>query len=345
MKVLIIGGTGLISTAILEQLVHRGDSVTLFNRGFSLLRGPEPDQIIHGDRNDRQALQKALAQGPYDAVIDMVAFSPDQTKMLLEALPGKARQLVTCSTVCVYGGPMTKVPAQDDEPHRPVGDYGRNKSAIEAALMEADGKNGLRCTVIRPSFTTGEGATASGLLFDDSTVSRLRQGLPVVIMDDGKAAWAIAHVSDVASAFVGALGNDQAYGQAFHATSDEHADWNGVFSALAEAAGALSPCFAHIPSQWLYDQAPRRAVGIQYIYKYPSIFDNRKARQALGFKTTVSLKETFARQIKWMEANDKLKPVTETRVQDELAEAYAHGRPVRSGVFEDCNPWGNMERG
>jgi uncharacterized protein YbjT (DUF2867 family) len=32
MKVLLIGGTGLISTAIVEQLVERGDGVTVFNR-------------------------------------------------------------------------------------------------------------------------------------------------------------------------------------------------------------------------------------------------------------------------------------------------------------------------
>jgi len=88
-----------------------------------------------------------------------------------------------------------------------VTDYGRNKSKIEDILLSANGKNGLHTTVIRPSYTTGEGAEYPGLLFDNSLPNRLKQGLPVIVMDDGKAAWAVAHVSDVGRAFVNSLMN------------------------------------------------------------------------------------------------------------------------------------------
>lgn len=344
MKILIIGGTGLISTAITDALLGRGDTVVHFNRGVSERRSGAPAKVIVGDRNDEGALKGALAAERPDAVIDMVAYGPGQAEALVRLADGLTPQIVVCSTVCVYGGPMTQLPASDDEPHRPVGDYGRNKSAIEKTVLgrESATQHG---TVIRPSFSTGEGATASGLVFDDSTVNRLREGKPVIIMDDGKAAWAIAHVSDVARAFVGALGNPKAYGQAYHATSDEHTDWNGVFAAMAEAAGAASPSFAHIPSDWLYAQAPRRSVGIQYIYKYPSIFDNSKAARDLGFKTTVPLVETFRRQIAWMEAMGKLKPSSTESVQDELVAAWREKRSVVPGRFEDWNPWGNGTTG
>jgi nucleoside-diphosphate-sugar epimerase len=344
MKVFIIGGTGLISTAIREHLALRGDSVVLFNRGMSPLRGPAPERLLQGDRNDEPALSEALRREKPDAVIDMVAYAPDQARALLRACEGQTPQVLVCSTVCVYGGPMTKLPATDDEPHRPVGDYGRNKSIIEGLVLGWEGA-GRHGTVIRPSFTTGEGATASGLVFDDSTVDRLRKGLPVVVLDDGRAAWAIAHVSDVARAFVGALGNPRAYGQAYHVTSDEHTDWNGVFGALAEAAGAPAPRLAHIPSAWLYGQAPRRSVGIQYIYRFPSVFDNAKAARDLGFRTTVPLVETFRRQIAWMEAEGRLKPADSERVQDELLAAHTEGRNVDSTRFEDYNPWGNGTTG
>jgi nucleoside-diphosphate-sugar epimerase len=344
MKVFIIGGTGLISTAITDQLIARGDEVVLFNRGQSERRARPGGKVIQGDRNDERALKAALGAERPDAVIDMVAFAPSQAEALLRAAAGATPQVVMCSTVCVYGGPLTKLPATADEPHRPVGDYGRNKSAIEKVVLGWEG-GGRHGTVIRPSFTTGEGATASGLVFDDSTVDRMRRGLPVVVMDDGKAAWAIAHVSDVAAAFIGSLGNPKAYGQAYHATSDEHTDWNGVFAAMAQAAGAPAPVLAHIPSAWLYQQAPRRSVGIQYIYRHGSVFDNAKAARDLGFRTTVGHVELFRRQIAWMESAGKLKKAEEESVQTELIAAYTEGRDADSARFTDWNPWGNGTTG
>jgi nucleoside-diphosphate-sugar epimerase len=342
MKVFVIGGTGLISTAITNQLLERGDEVVLFNRGLSARRARPGGRVIRGDRNDEAALTAALKAEKPDAVIDMVAYAPDQAEALLRAAEGNTKQIVMCSTVCVYGGPLTTLPATEDEPQRPVGDYGRNKSAIERLVLGWKGGAG---TVLRPSFTTGEGAVASGLLFDDSTVSRLREGLPVVIMDDGKAAWAIAHVDDVARGFVGALLNPKAYGQAYHLTSDEHTDWNGVFATLARAARAPAPVFEHIPSSWLYAQAPRRSVGIEFIYKYPSVFDNTKAARDLGYRTTLSLFETFQRQIAWMEASGTLKSSGEETVQTELVAAWRQKRDADSTRFRDWNPWGNSTTG
>jgi ABC-type multidrug transport system ATPase subunit len=51
----------------------------------------------------------------FDAVIDMVAFAPENAESLLRAFTGRVQQIVVCSTVCVYGGPMTKLPAADDD--------------------------------------------------------------------------------------------------------------------------------------------------------------------------------------------------------------------------------------
>jgi nucleoside-diphosphate-sugar epimerase len=344
MKVLLIGGTGLISTAIVDQLVERGDEVAIFNRGVSGWRIPKNVKVIHGDRWKTANFEKEMSRHSFDAVIDMVAFVPDNAESLLRAFTGRVQQIVVCSTVCVYGGPMTQLPATDDEPHRPVGDYGKNKSKIESMLLSANGKNGLHTTVLRPSFTTGEGATASGILFDDSLPNRLRQGLPVIVMDQGKAAWAIAHVSDVARGFVNALLNPKAYGQAYHLTSDEHTDWNGVFEALARAVGGkFNPIY--IPTDWLYTQAPHRAVGVKYIYQYPSVFNNSKAARDLGFKTTVPLVETFRRQVAWMEKSSKLKKTEEEHFEDLMIKAYQEGQNPVLPEGMDWNPWGNQVTG
>jgi nucleoside-diphosphate-sugar epimerase len=340
MKILIIGGTGLISTAIVDLLIERGEEVTLFNRGVTEPRIRGKVETIRGDRWKYPEFEAEMKRHSFDAVVDMVAFHPDNAHSLLRAFWGRVKQVVVCSTVCVYGGPMTRLPATDDEPHRPVGDYGRNKSAIESILLGANGQQGTFATVIRPSFTTGEGATASGLLFDDSTPDRIRKGLPVIVMDDGKTRWAIAHVSDVGRGFANALGNEHAYGQAYHLTSDEHTTWDGVFRELGKALGR-EPVIEHIPTDWLYTHAPRRSVGVKYIYRYDSVFDNSKAARDLGFKTTVPLVETFRRQVEWMDATGRTRKAEDEPFEDLMIEAHRTGtKPVLPEGL-DFNPWGN----
>lgn len=156
MKVLVIGGTGLISTAIVDQLIARGDDVTVYNRGVTPKRVVGEVRIIKGDRWKYDAFESEMKQHRFDAVIDMVAYAPEAAESVVRAFAGRAAHLVVCSTVSVYGGPMTKLPATDDEPHRPVTGYGRNKSKIESILLSQEGKDGTHATVLRPSFTTGE---------------------------------------------------------------------------------------------------------------------------------------------------------------------------------------------
>jgi nucleoside-diphosphate-sugar epimerase len=339
MKVLIIGGTGLISTAIADQLVARGDDVTLFNRGETESRVRGRVRTIRGDRCDYAAFEDAMRTTTFDAVIDMVAYAQGDAESLLRAFSGRARHVVVCSTVCVYGGPMTRAVACDDEPHRPVTEYGRDKSKIESILLSRSGENGLFATALRPSFTTGEGTIMSGILFDDTLLDRLRRGLPVIVHDDGTVPWAIAHVSDVARGFVGALLNERAYGRAYHLTSDEHTTWNGVFAAMNEAAQGSAP-LVHIPTDWLAAAAPRRSVAVNYIYRYPSVFDNTRAARDLGFRTTVPLVETFRRQIAWMESTGRVQRAEGDRFQDVLIDAYTSAeKPSVEGI--DTNPWGN----
>src|SRR5581483_9759551 len=175
----------------------------------------------------------------------------------------------------------------------------------------------------------------------ETLVSRLRRQLPVVVHDNGNSPWAIAHVSDVARGVVGALLNDKAYGQSYHLTSDEHTTWDGVYRAMAEAAGAGAPDIVHLPADWLYYVAPRRSVGIEYIFKYPGTFNNAKAKRDLGFRTSVPLAEVFRRSIAWMEQKGKLKKSQEEPLQDILVRAHMERQhPSAYPGFVDMNAWG-----
>ena len=342
MRVLVIGGTGLISTAIVQQLVDRGDAVTVFNRGRTLVRVRGSIEILVGDRWLPGSLEGAVSGRTWDAVIDMTAFAPANGDQLVQAFWGRTAQVVLCSTVCVYGGPAVELPIRETSPRSPFGNYGVNKAAIEQRLLERSGQHGTVATILRPSFTTGEGAIANGLLFDDALVSRMRAGLPVIVMDDGQTPWAIAHISDVARGFVAALGEPRAAGNDYHLTSHEHTDWNGVYRSLAEAAGGTAE-IVHIPSEWLRRMAPRRSIGVWFIYRFASVFDNRKAERDLGFATTVPLVETFRRQIGWMEDTGAMRAVEDEPCEDCLIATWRAGKDrIDDPRWVDFNPWGNQ---
>lgn len=341
MKILIIGGTGLISTAIVNELLDRKEDITLYNRGVTPSRISGEIKHIYGNRWDYAIFEKEMQKHTFDAVIDMIAFDPENARSLLRAFSGRVKQIIVCSTVCVYGGPLSTLPATENEPHHPVTTYGKNKSAIESILLDRNGQAGLYTTVIRPSYTTGEGADYPGLLFDNSLPDRLKKGLPVIIMNPGNIPWAISHVSDVAKAFVNALHNPKTYGQAYHVTSNEHTTWNGIFTAMAQSVGGkFNP--VPIPVDWLYLHAPRRSLGIKSIYQYPSIFDNSKAMQDLKFQTTISLVETFRRQFEWMNQFGKTKKSTEDPFEDIMIQAYQSQKKPPITPDMDFNPWGNL---
>ena len=206
MKVLIIGGTGLISTAITRQLLERGDEVTHYNRGQSEERFPPGPRRITGDRKDYATFEAQLREaGPFDCVIDMICYTPEDAASLIRALPGRTGHLLFCSTVDVYAKPASHYPIHEDEPHRPLNSYGRDNSTCEAMLLEAHERGLFPVTVLRPAQTYGEGGSlVHGLGGRTVFLDRIRRGKPVVVHGDGMSLWVACHIDDVARAFLGA---------------------------------------------------------------------------------------------------------------------------------------------
>ena len=96
MKILIIGGTGLISTAITRILVERGEDVTLYNRGQREARTPPVARTILGDRKDFTAFEPQMADaGAFACVIDMICFLPEEAESDPPGCPAFAWYLIS----------------------------------------------------------------------------------------------------------------------------------------------------------------------------------------------------------------------------------------------------------
>ena len=322
MRVLIIGGTGLISTSITRSLLERGDHVTLFNRGLTENRSPAGAHVIQGDRKDYAAFENRMTGGRWDSVIDMIGFAPDDVASALRAFRGRVGQYIFCSTVCVYGGELSRLPATEEEPRTPTAGYGRNKVACEDLLMDAYRKESFPITIIRPSHSYGEGGTIVHTLGGGTAyLDRLKKGRPVVVHGDGSSLWASCHVDDVSQGFVGALGNPKALGEAYNVTGEQWMTWNDYTAGVANAIGGQAN-IVHIPTDVLGRVAPKRAGGTVDIFQYNSVFDNSKAKADLGFEYTIPWITGVRRTVEWLESKGKVVNCEDEPFDDRLIAAW-----------------------
>jgi nucleoside-diphosphate-sugar epimerase len=327
MHVLFIGGTGLISTSIARQLIAAGHKVTCYNRGKSESRLEAGSyEVITGDRKDYATFEQTFADKTYDIVVDMVAFHPDDTASAIRAFAGRCGHFLHCSTVCVYSGPPQTIPTPETEPYHSPGTYGKNKIAIEELLLKAHADEKFPVTILRPSHTYGEGGSIVRPFGPaNSFITRLRQGLPVVLPGDGTGLWASCHVDDVAKGFIGTMGKDNCVGEAYNITGEENMTWRDYHAQVAEVVGGtFDPVY--IPTDILVEVAPKYAGGTRDIFAWPSIFVNDKIKKDAGYPgQSISWREGAKRTTDWMDANDKHAPVTDDEYEDRLVAAWRLG--------------------
>lgn len=324
MNILIIGGTGLISTAISRQVLEAGHDLTLYNRGETAQRLPAGYQMIKGDRNEFAAFEAQMAEaGPFDCVIDMICFKPDQAESDLRAFKGRAGQFIFCSTVDVYTKPPEAFPVVESQARQALSDYGRDKARCEDLFMAAHENGDFPVTIIRPASTYGEGGNIIHTFgWETFFLDRLIKGKPVIVHGDGEALWVSCHVDDLARAFVNAVGNEKAYGKAYHVTGEEWQTWNQYHERLAEAIGAPKPALVHIPTDLLVKISPERTLITYLNFQYSNIMDNSAAKADLGFKYTIDWKAGAKRTYNWLVENNRIESWQAFTFYDQVIDAY-----------------------
>lgn len=277
LRVLFIGGNGVISSASSARVVQRGDDLTLLNRGRSTVRPPiQGVRHLVGDAGDPDSIAAAIGDETFDVVANFRSFSPEQVARDVELFEGRCRQYVYISSASVYQKPVSSLPITESTPLRnPYWQYSRDKIASEELLVAAYRERGFPATIIRPSHTYDR--TVVPILGGWTAIDRMRRGLPVLVHGDGTSLWTMTHTRDFAVAFTGLLGNDRAIGDAYQITSDEVLTWNQITELLARAAGAeCRP--VHVASDAIARELPEHGAGLVGDKAHSVIFDNSKVK-------------------------------------------------------------------
>ncbi|MEO6063416.1 MAG: NAD-dependent epimerase/dehydratase family protein [Thermoflexales bacterium] len=324
MKILIVGGTGLISTVTTRILLERGHAITLFNRNQTVTRFDGHVHRVSGDRREHAAFEAKVAMlGDFDCVIDMVGFTPADAESAARAFRGRCGHYIFCSTVDVYAKTSAGFPVKEDRALEPVGAYGKDKARGEMILAAASKREGLNLTIIRPATIIGEGSAPSHT-FGRGTgfLDRIRKGKPVVVHGDGSSVWCWCHCDDAGAAFANAAGNPAAFGNSYHVAGEEWMTWARYYACVAEALGAPQPDIVRIPTEVLAQIAPDRAKPSVENYQYNNMFDTSAAWADLGFRYTVPVTEAVKRTYGWLAANGRVVNSDEDSFEDSLIASW-----------------------
>lgn len=292
MRVLLIGGTGLISTGIVKHLLARKAEVTMFNRSKRENTLPPGVKAVVGNRNDASFVN-TFANETFDVVIDMICFTAAQAEASVAAFGGRCQQFIFCSTVCTYG---VKVPpgvlVDEDFPQEPISGYGRDKVACEKIFLKAHADGKFKTTIVRPSCTYGPGsALIDNLEGNAVTWDRVEKGLPVLCTGDGLGLWVYSHRDDVGKLFAYAALNEKTYGQSYNATRDVNQPWADCYRDIAVAIGRKAKVL-YVPAAMVLAADRKRFGLLAEITQFHGAYTSAKARRDVPeFECEIGLTE------------------------------------------------------
>jgi nucleoside-diphosphate-sugar epimerase len=276
-RVLFLGGAGMIGSAVLAEAVTRGLRPTIVTRGDPSRPVPDGVEQLRFDVRDIDALRAAVVTRSFDAVVNWVGFTPADLTGHAELFAANTGQYTFISTASVYARPVPQLPITESSPvAQPRFDYGNGKIACERLLMDAYQQAGLPLTVVRPFHTYDE--TTVPFPASWTTVERMRAGKPVVVHGDGTSLWTLMHSSDFARAFVPLLGNLHAVGETVNLVSGDILTWDQIYLGLAAAAGVREPVLVHRSSETIASQLPAWGDVLAEDFRHSMIFDIAKLR-------------------------------------------------------------------
>ncbi|MFQ6861291.1 MAG: NAD-dependent epimerase/dehydratase family protein [Beduini sp.] len=328
MKILIIGGTGTISTPITSALAQNTQ-----NEVYVLNRGNHNDRLhpniisLIGDINDKEAISSLIKEMTFDTVINFILFTPAQAYDNIALFKGKTKQFIFISTVVTYNHDGAVCFNEDHPLGNRYSHYGQGKQACEEIFRKAYQEEGFPITIVRPSQTYSNDRIPLSIKGKNcySVIKRMLEGKEVIIHGDGNSLWTCTHADDFAKGFVPLVGNLDTINEAYQIVSDEQVSWNMIYLYLAK--------LLNVPFKPVYmttdllskSKTYSLSESIQGDKQFSHLFDTTKIKQAApDFECAITIEKGLAMYLDYMEKHPELKQADEKFDQwcDQVIAAY-----------------------
>lgn len=311
MKVLLVGGTGTISSAVTKKLAEQGHELYLLNRGHRVTVLPANVNVLQVDINDERTVSESIADLNFDVVADFIAFHPSQLERDYRLFNGRTKQFVFISSASAYQKPLSDYRVTEGTPlSNPYWEYSRNKIACEDYLMKRYREEGFPITIVRPSHTYDERTiplAVHGRYGTWQVAKRMLDGKRILIHGDGTSLWTMTHNADFAKGLIGLMGNTHAIGESVHITSDETVTWNQIYEIIADALGVKLDA-VHVSSEFLEACSPEDLRGgLMGDKSYSVVFDNSKLKRLVpDFVATTRVDQGIKQTVQFILSHPEL---------------------------------------
>lgn len=312
MRVLLIGGTGILSTDITRLCLKKGMDVFILNRGNSNELIDEKINILVADIRKKEEVIKKIKNFYFDVVIDFLSFNKSQLESTLEIFNGKCNQFIFISSATVYKKTeKDEKITENTELKNDLWEYSSDKIECEKYLADNYKQKGQKYTIVRPYVTYSEKRIPFAIIPNNqwSLANRIKKGKAIVLWDAGEAVCTLTQSKDFAIGIVGLFCKEKAFQQAFHITTDYTLTWR---QALLDIGNALNSKvnIVDIPSDYIVKILPELK-GVLYGDKgLNRIFDNSKIKECVPeFSAKTKFKDGIKETIRYYEMDEKRRKV------------------------------------
>lgn len=309
MRIVVIGGVGHVGTYLVPRLVEAGHEVIVISRGQRRPYRPHAAwrrvQMVVADRAAEDAAgtfgQRVRDLRP-DVVVDMICFRLESAQQLAEALRGQVQHFLHCGTIWVHG-PTVQAPTDETQPRRPFGEYGIQKAAIEAYLLDQARRGDLPATCLHPGHIVGPGwapVNPAGN-FNPQVFATLARGEELALPNLGMETVHHVHADDVAQAFCQAIAHwSTSVGESFHVVSPAALSLRGYAEAVAGWFGQ-EPRLKFLPwDEWRQTVSEEEARATWDHIAHSPNCSIAKARQLIGYAPRYSSLAAVYEAVTWL---------------------------------------------
>lgn len=314
MKIIVVGGTGNISTSVVKLLLEQGHDVSVFNRGIS--KGLHKDvRLIKGDRQDRENFESQMKREHFDAAIDMISFGREDAESSYRAFRDIGH-FVQCSSIATYGTEFDWLPTTEDHPLNSNTPYGVGKNEADRFFLEAYYRENFPITIIKPSLTYGK-TLCRQISWDVGWLDRIRKGKPIIICN-GNIIIQPLHSDDAAKGFVGVIGKKHCLGQMYNLVSPGYTTW-GIHHKTAMKVLGREVELVSVPLETLMAIDKERFYPCDEFFAFNTFFSGEKIfRDVPEFRPSVDLETGITKVVEYMDREGLIPDSDDETWEDEI---------------------------
>lgn len=301
MNILIVGGTGVLSSAVTVEALKQGIGVTMINRGNRPI--PEGVELIKADMNNLELISEKLGKSKFDAVIDYLCYTDVQTEKSVKFYSNYTKQYFFISSCAVYDTASLNGQMADEKSKKvlPIWKYSVDKWSSELKLRGLLDGTAVKYTIIRPCVTYGDTRIPYGIMppygYHWTLCARILAGKPIITWNGGNNRCNMTRVEDFAVGVVGLIGNPKAYNEAFNVCGDETPSFKDVLDTLSDILGKKVVTIDMSP-EFYAKECPSKAGELLGGRSIDTINSNKKIKTAVPFfEQKIFLKEGISRTI------------------------------------------------